>query len=131
MMPDATAAKLNCLSVIIPARDEEDCIASTVEHLTVELRLREVPHEIIVVDDGSSDRTWEILQNLKSRLPVLLPVQNHGRHGFGRAVISGLDHMHGDAVVIMMADESDDAGTPYGTGNASTRDGIASSEAGS
>ena len=107
-MPDATAAKLNCLSVIIPPRDEEDCIASTVEHLTVELRLREVPHEIIVVDDGSSDSTWEILQNLKSRLPMLLPVQNHGRHGFGRAVISGLDHMHGDAVVIMMADESDD-----------------------
>ena len=106
--PDATAPELKCLSVIIPARDEEDCVASTVEHLTVELRLRGVPHEIVVVDDGSSDRTWEILQDLKNRLPVLAPVQNHGEHGFGRAVLCGLDHMHGDAAVIMMADESDD-----------------------
>jgi dolichol-phosphate mannosyltransferase len=62
----------------------------------------------VVVDDGSSDRTWEILQDLKNRLPVLAPVQNNGGHGFGRAVICGLDQMHGDAVVIMMADESDD-----------------------
>ena len=35
-------------------------------------------------------------------------MQNLGRHGFGRAIICGLDHMQGDAVVIMMADESDD-----------------------
>jgi dolichol-phosphate mannosyltransferase len=108
MKPDATAAKLKFLSVIIPARDEEGCIASTVEHLIVELRLRGVPHEIIVVDDGSSDRTWEILNDLKMRLPALVPVQNQGQHGFGRAVSCGLDHMKGDAAVVMMADESDD-----------------------
>jgi dolichol-phosphate mannosyltransferase len=108
MPPETTGPKLACLSIIIPARNEEGCIASTVEHLTVELRLRGVPHEIIVVDDGSSDRTWEILQDLKNRLSVLFPIQNHGEHGFGRAVLCGLDHMQGDAAVIMMADESDD-----------------------
>lgn len=108
MTPDPNAPKLRCLSVIIPARDEEGCIASTVEHLTLELRLRNIPHEIVVVDDGSSDRTWEILQELEKRLPVLKPIQNHGRHGFGCAVIQGLDQMTGDAAVIMMADESDD-----------------------
>ncbi|MBV9645080.1 MAG: glycosyltransferase family 2 protein [Verrucomicrobia bacterium] len=108
MTPDTTAPKLNRLSVIIPARNEEGCIASTIEHLTVELRLRGVPHEIVVVDDGSSDRTWDILQELKNRLPVLVPVQNQGEHGFGRAVLFGFDHMQGDAAVILMADESDD-----------------------
>jgi dolichol-phosphate mannosyltransferase len=108
MTPDTTAPKLSHLSVIIPARDEEGCIASTVEHLTVELRLRGVPHEIVVVDDGSTDRTWDILQELKSRLPVLVPVLNQGEHGFGRAVLLGFDHMQGDAAVILMADESDD-----------------------
>jgi dolichol-phosphate mannosyltransferase len=56
------------LSVIIPARDEEGCIASTVEHLHLELDLRGVPHEIIVVDDGSTDRTWQILQEEAQRL---------------------------------------------------------------
>jgi dolichol-phosphate mannosyltransferase len=101
--------KLELLSIVIPARNEEGCVASTVEHLHVELRLHNVPHEIVVVDDGSSDRTWPILTELKSRVPELAPVQNTRAHGFGRAIIHGLDHMHGDAVVIMMADESDDA----------------------
>jgi len=108
MTPDPSGSRLRCLSVIIPARDEQACIASTVEHLNLELRLHNVPHEIIVVDDGSSDRTWEILQELKTRVPVMVPIQNHGQYGFGRAVIYGLDHMTGDATVIMMADESDD-----------------------
>ena len=43
---------LQLISVVIPARDEEGCIASTIEHLHLELELRGVPHEIIVVDDG-------------------------------------------------------------------------------
>jgi len=108
--PDATQSKpLRLLSVVIPARDEEECIASTVEHLHVELRLHNVPHEIVVVDDGSLDKTWQKLSEIKKSLPVLVPVQNNGQHGFGRAVVCGLDHAAGDAVVIMMADESDDS----------------------
>jgi dolichol-phosphate mannosyltransferase len=108
MTPDSNASQLECLSVIIPARDEEGCIASTVEHLDLELTLHNVPHEIVVVDDGSNDGTWEILQELKTRVPTLAPRQNLGPHGFGRAVIHGLDHMTGDAAAIMMADKSDD-----------------------
>ena len=100
--------KLELLSVVIPARDEEGCIASTVEHLHIELRLRDVPHEIVAVDDGSTDRTLEILQALQSRIPNLVPVHNPGPNGFGRAIMRGLETMKGDAVVIMMADESDD-----------------------
>jgi dolichol-phosphate mannosyltransferase len=99
---------LELLTVVIPARDESGCIRSTVEHLDLELRLNGIPHEIIVVDDGSTDETWPILQGLEASLPSVRPVQNTGLHGFGRAVTCGLDHMSGDAAVIMMADESDD-----------------------
>jgi len=96
------------LSVVIRARDEEGCVASTVEQLHVALRRHDVPHEIIVVDDGSADETWTMLESLKVRIPSLRPVQNPAPHGFGRAVACGFDHMTGDAAVVMMADESDD-----------------------
>jgi dolichol-phosphate mannosyltransferase len=99
---------LQMLSIVIPARDEAGCISAMVEHLDVEMRLRGVPHEIVVVDDGSTDSTWEILRELQTRVPSLTPLRNDGPHGFGRAIISGFEHATGDAVVVMMADESDD-----------------------
>jgi dolichol-phosphate mannosyltransferase len=96
------------LSVIIPARNEQGCIASTVEHLYVELRIHRIEHEIVVVDDASTDQTWRVLTAVSARVPTLRPVQNTGKNGFGRAIIFGFDHMRGDAAVVMMADESDD-----------------------
>lgn len=101
-------ASLGMLSIVIPARDEEGCIASTIEHLFIELRLHNVPHEIIVVDDDSRDRTWAILEEIRARVPTLVPLRNAGPSGFGRAISWGLERMSGDAVVMMMADESDD-----------------------
>jgi dolichol-phosphate mannosyltransferase len=106
--PNPNAPPLKLLSVVIPAHDEEGCIGVTVEHVHVELRQRSISHEIVVVDDGSHDRTWEILQQLKATVPALRPVQNQGPHGFGRAVVCGIEAAQGDAVVVMMADESDD-----------------------
>jgi dolichol-phosphate mannosyltransferase len=105
---DKIRSKLEKFSIVMPARDEEGCIEATVRHLNLELKLQNVPHEIIVVDDGSKDQTWEILTRLRTEMPELHPVQNNGAHGFGRAIICGLDSMRGDALTIMMADESDD-----------------------
>jgi dolichol-phosphate mannosyltransferase len=106
--PPTDRPRLSLLSVVIPARNEEGCIASTVEHLHLELKLHGVPHEILVIDDGSTDRTWDVLTSLKDHMAELVPIKNDGLHGFGRAVVKGLDHMKGDATVVMMADESDD-----------------------
>lgn len=46
---------LALLTVVIPTRDEEGCIASTVEHLHLELNLRGIPHGVIVVDDDCKE----------------------------------------------------------------------------
>jgi cellulose synthase/poly-beta-1,6-N-acetylglucosamine synthase-like glycosyltransferase len=76
-------------SVVIPARDEAESLPATIEHLHLEFSLNQVPHEIVVVDDGSQDRAWEVLQQLQAKIPGLRPIQNTGEHGFGRAVVSG------------------------------------------
>jgi len=107
-VPSEPRDPVRLLSIVIPAQNEEGCIAATVEHLHLELRLQNIAHEIIVVDDGSTDSTWEILQRTTANVRTLRPVQNLGPHGFGNAVIVGFDHMQGNAVVVMMADESDD-----------------------
>ena len=106
--PSSGSPPLQLLSIVLPARNEEGCIASTVKHLHLELSLQNVPHEIIVVDDHSTDGTWELLQKVASENSNLRPVQNLGEPGFGRAIAFGLGQMRGDAAVIMMADESDD-----------------------
>src|SRR5579872_6102657 len=108
LQPPNPGEPLSLLSVVVPARDEEGCIGATVEHLHLELKLNRVPHEIVVVDDGSTDRTWETLLEMCGHIPELTPLQNRGEHGFGLAVITGINAAKGDAVVIMMADESDD-----------------------
>ena len=105
----AAAAPLHLYSVVIPARDEQESLPSTVADIYQTLTAEGVPHEIVVVDDGSRDRTWAVLQELKQEYPTLTPVQNSGLNGFGRAIVCGLDRSRGDAVVIMMADASDSA----------------------
>ena len=99
---------LKLFSVVIPARDESEGITSTVENLHDVLTKHGIPHEIIVVDDGSVDGTLEVIQAITSRIKELRAIRNDGPNGFGLAIILGLTHMRGDAAVIVMADKSDD-----------------------
>ena len=69
---------LSLLSVVIPAYNEEECICSTVEHVHVELRIHNVPHEIVAVDDGSTDNTWELLVAMQGSIPELVPARTKG-----------------------------------------------------
>ena len=96
------------LSIVIPARDEAEAIPHMIKALHTMMKSHEISHEIVVVDDGSEDGTWEVLQDLEREISELRPIQNKGDHGFGRAIVKGLDTFTGDAVIIMMADESDD-----------------------
>ena len=95
------------LSIVIPANNEEGCIAATVRDLFLRLSDEGIEHEIIVVDDGSTDSTELILQKLALEIPSLRFHTNRPRSGLGVAVRKGLESISGDAVAIFMADGSD------------------------
>ncbi|HEY3756009.1 MAG TPA: glycosyltransferase family 2 protein [Opitutaceae bacterium] len=105
--PLREAPPLRLYSVVIPARDERESLPPTVRAISQEFRARKIPHEIVIVDDGSSDGTFDVVTALAVDIPEVRPVRNEGDHGFGRAVVCGFDHCQGDAIVVMMADASD------------------------
>ncbi len=98
---------LNLFSVVVPARDEAESLPGTIAGIHRTFAAEGIPHEIVVVDDGSSDATWGVLEGLMASVPTLRPERNPGPHGFGNAIIYGMDRIRGDALVIMMADASD------------------------
>lgn len=95
------------LSVVIPAYNEEGCIAGTVRALHEKLRAEAIDHEIVVVNDNSKDQTATILDALCTEIPELRPIFNAPPNGFGLAVRRGLTEASGDAIAVYMADASD------------------------
>ena len=96
------------LSVVIPAHNEESSISDTIISLNNVLNCYSIPHEIVVINDNSKDRTLAILDNLKQSIASLVYYSNEGPNGFGYAVRYGLERFTGDCVAIFMADLSDD-----------------------
>jgi dolichol-phosphate mannosyltransferase len=92
-------------SVVIPAHNEAENLPATVGNVTRALLEAGLEHEIVVVNDASSDDTEAVMAAL-ARHPVRL-VRNPGPRGFGLAVRAGLAAATGDAVAVMMADGSD------------------------
>ena len=96
------------LSVVIPAHNEAGSIAFTAKALFAELDRQGIDHEILAVNDNSTDRTESVLQELTSAIPTFRFVNNLPPNGFGFAVRKGLESFSGDAVAVYMADGSDD-----------------------
>jgi dolichol-phosphate mannosyltransferase len=96
------------LSVVIPAHNEAEVVEPTVRGLIAQLGPEEIDYEIVVVDDASSDGTADVVASVTAEEPRVRCVRNEGAHGFGFAVRKGLETFTGDAVVIVMADGSDD-----------------------
>ncbi|HUT53551.1 MAG TPA: glycosyltransferase [bacterium] len=94
------------LSVVIPVYNEEDNLRPLVDRLEAALNSLEPAeeYEVVLVDDGSRDRSLEIMKELarkKKFLRVVELIRNYGQHA---AVFAGLEHARGDIVVTMDAD---------------------------
>ena len=88
-------------SVIVPCYDEVDAIEETVENLVASIGNG---FEIIVVDDGSTDGTAEVLKGLDARFDQLRVITHERNRGYGAALKSGIRRSHAELIVITDAD---------------------------
>jgi dolichol-phosphate mannosyltransferase len=96
---------LPTVSVVIPVLDEEDALPEL--HRRLEAALEGIPHELVFVDDGSTDRSAAIVEELAGRQEGVALVQLSRNFGMEIAMSAGLDHARGDHVVLMHADLQD------------------------
>jgi dolichol-phosphate mannosyltransferase len=93
------------LSIVIPTFNERDNVGTLVERLTAlldpELGER---YELLVVDDDSPDRTWELAAELTARYPRLRVMRRVGERGLSTAVIRGWQIARGDVLAVIDAD---------------------------
>jgi dolichol-phosphate mannosyltransferase len=95
------------LSVVIPAYNEEGTVAETVNEIVSTLDAEKIEHEVIVVDDSSTDGTAAVVESIAAEHPQVRCLPSPYENGFGFAVRAGLEAFEGDAVAIVMADGSD------------------------
>jgi dolichol-phosphate mannosyltransferase len=96
---------LPTISVVIPVLDEEAVLGEL--HRRVRAALADVSHELVFVDDGSTDRSAAIVEELAEREEGIVLVQLSRNFGMEIAMSAGLDHASGEYVVLMHADLQD------------------------
>ena len=90
------------ISVVVPVLDEEDNLPEL--HDRVAAALAEIPYELVVVDDGSTDRSVEIIESWIAGGEAVVLVKLSRNFGMEVAMSAGLDHARGDAVIPIDAD---------------------------
>lgn len=106
---DSMGAHKMKLSVVVPARNEEDLIREVLLEIDATLTQENISHEIIVVDDNSTDKTGAVIDDLAKKNKNIIALHRQLPNGFGRAIRDGIERSTGDVVVTAMGDASDDA----------------------
>ena len=95
------------LSLVVPAFNEEEAMEQSFERTYRAMSSIGYPFEIIYIDDGSRDRTWEIISRLAREHEEVKALRFSRTFGHQLAVTAGMDEAKGDAVIIMDADLQD------------------------
>jgi polyisoprenyl-phosphate glycosyltransferase len=96
------------LSIVVPCYNEEGCLAEL--HRRLSKAAAEVAgdaYEIVLINDGSRDRTWPIMQALAEQDPHLVAINLSRNHGHQLALTAGLDLCAGERILIIDADLQD------------------------
>ena len=92
------------LSVVLPAYNEEQMLAKTCRTLKKILDLAEINYELVIVDDGSTDQTWKIIEETAKKDRNVTGVHFSRNFGKEAAIVAGLAQASGNAVAVMDCD---------------------------
>ena len=98
---------LRLLSIVVPAYNENDVILEFNRRLSLVRQKLPVPSEVIFVNDGSTDATFDLLRSLRTNDPTIGLIDLSRNFGKEIALTAGIDHASGDAVVVIDADLQD------------------------
>lgn len=96
------------LTAVIPAFNEQECIAECIQEVRGVLTGIRRPFEIVVVDDGSTDGTVNVLRRLKPAVPELRIIAFSRNRGQSAAMSAGFEYARGEVVVTLDADQQND-----------------------
>src|SRR3989338_7946288 len=106
------ASPKRLITIAIPAFNEEERLVPAVE--TVARCAAEAPEQplgALIVDDGSSDRTWEIARSLEGRFPFVRAIRNETNRGVGATLLRAAAEARGEKILLFPADNCVSAGT--------------------
>ena len=93
------------ISIVIPVHNEEEVLEELYTRLTAALDKLSKPYEIILTNDGSTDRSAQILRRLHERRPTQIRIiEFNGNFGQHMAIMAGFEHVRGEIVITMDAD---------------------------
>jgi glycosyltransferase involved in cell wall biosynthesis len=96
------------LSIVVPLFNEEENIGKLVLEIVEAGKNSHFDFEVILVDDGSTDKTWQKIVQLKREIPNLRAIKFRRNHGQTSAMVAGIDYSRGDIVVTMDGDLQND-----------------------
>lgn len=97
------------ISLVIPAKDEVKTIAPLVAEIVTAMRQRpEFSYEIVFVDDGSTDGTWDSIEAVAAVDPRVRALRFRSNFGKAAALAAGFAEAHGEVIITMDADMQDD-----------------------
>lgn len=101
---DSRGAQTPGVSVLIPAKDEAENLPMLVEQASAAFAKQPGAYEMIVIDDGSTDNTWQVLETLVDEYPFLHAVRHRARRGIAESLRTGYLNSRGSVLVFYPAD---------------------------
>ncbi|MCK5029062.1 MAG: glycosyltransferase family 2 protein [Bacteroidales bacterium] len=95
------------ISIVVPLFNEEESLPELLRWIKEVMDNNKFSYEVVMVDDGSKDKSWKVVENLKSEYPFIKAIKFRRNYGKSAALHTGFSVAEGDVVVTMDADLQD------------------------